>query len=436
MLKLNFSLYSSAERNAFVSAFFAQNPNYIPTQHELDTLSNYILYGKDADGLSVVDRHEVEIETKYGSYKRREVESLEGLSESGDGADGAARGVGEGVRYKKGRVEIGEEDLSLPGIAELKVAIAAAEEALEALDEAVAAEADPAAKRALQSRAYRVKHYLIDLRKQQYVVKEAAGRLGKGFNPGVRYGNGGSAAEGSDGVDWDEVVIYPLGLVNAGRDGRFNPMVNENSLFHLYTTKSPGLVSADLAAVASKWDKIEAEGIEKIKQSGKKVIDFTDKEQIYTLVKMAAEMETEAERDPEAVSGGLLETLKFYCGLAKLSEAQIEILKCKMERKSNEEIAAKLKEKFGLGYGENYISTIFKKRICGEVAAAARLHADKYFNRGNENAWKVCRVCGERKLRDNREFIRKSNASDGFSNRCKDCDKAARKLKTKGGTNE
>ena len=82
MLKLDFSIEQSTDRAEFVSAFFSANPNYKPTQSELDTLSNYILYGKDADGTSVVDRGEVEIETRYKSYSKRKAESLDELMET------------------------------------------------------------------------------------------------------------------------------------------------------------------------------------------------------------------------------------------------------------------------------------------------------------------------------------------------------------------
>jgi hypothetical protein len=35
---------------------------------ELETISNYILYGKDEDGTSAVDRKEIFIKAKHSSY--------------------------------------------------------------------------------------------------------------------------------------------------------------------------------------------------------------------------------------------------------------------------------------------------------------------------------------------------------------------------------
>ena len=40
MLKLDFTIVSTEDRNAFVNKFFADNPNYQPSAHELDTITN------------------------------------------------------------------------------------------------------------------------------------------------------------------------------------------------------------------------------------------------------------------------------------------------------------------------------------------------------------------------------------------------------------
>ena len=67
--KLDFSIYSSEDRAKAVEKIIEQNKDKNFTQSELQTLSDYILYGKDeATGTSVVDRKEVQIKTKFNSY--------------------------------------------------------------------------------------------------------------------------------------------------------------------------------------------------------------------------------------------------------------------------------------------------------------------------------------------------------------------------------
>ena len=61
MLKLDFTIVSSTDRSELVNDFFTQNPTYKPTAHELETITNYILYGKDPDGTSIVDRKEMKL---------------------------------------------------------------------------------------------------------------------------------------------------------------------------------------------------------------------------------------------------------------------------------------------------------------------------------------------------------------------------------------
>ena len=127
MLKLDFTIPTSSERNAYVSNFTQSNPNYKFTPREAETIANYILYGKDEDGLSAVDRHDIEIETKYSSWARRRTESLEGLMEAGGASDGqysfepaGLYRLGEGPRTRRVKPQIGPEDAKIPGMAALE----------------------------------------------------------------------------------------------------------------------------------------------------------------------------------------------------------------------------------------------------------------------------------------------------------------------------
>lgn len=53
--KLDFSIYSTKDRLKAIENIDLSSLN--PT--ELETVSNYVLYGKDEDGTSIVDRKEV-----------------------------------------------------------------------------------------------------------------------------------------------------------------------------------------------------------------------------------------------------------------------------------------------------------------------------------------------------------------------------------------
>ena len=64
--KLDFNIYSAKDRLEAIRSI----PLETLTPTELETVSNYVLYGKDEDGTSVVDRKEIEIKTKFNSYNK------------------------------------------------------------------------------------------------------------------------------------------------------------------------------------------------------------------------------------------------------------------------------------------------------------------------------------------------------------------------------
>ena len=62
-LKLDFSIQSTDGRRDFVNEYVIQ-PQFqrVPlTSDELETIANYILWGKDPDGLNVTQRGEIQI---------------------------------------------------------------------------------------------------------------------------------------------------------------------------------------------------------------------------------------------------------------------------------------------------------------------------------------------------------------------------------------
>lgn len=75
---LDFSIPTSKERLEAVKKIDLSNL----TKTELETVSNYILYGKDADGTSSVDRKEIQIKAKFNSYNKNKFVSLDEMMES------------------------------------------------------------------------------------------------------------------------------------------------------------------------------------------------------------------------------------------------------------------------------------------------------------------------------------------------------------------
>ena len=85
-LQLDFKLVTTDERVAFLNEYL-QRPEFVkkpPTEDELETMGNYLLWGKDPiTGLNAKQAGICDIETKHGTWDKSDnIESLEGLMES------------------------------------------------------------------------------------------------------------------------------------------------------------------------------------------------------------------------------------------------------------------------------------------------------------------------------------------------------------------
>lgn len=130
--------------------------------------------------------------------------------------------------------------------------------------------------------------------------------------------------------------------------------------------------------------------------------------------------------DPDSNARNLLNTLNFYVEGAGLRPEHADIFKLKLDGRSNAQIAEIVNEIYGKSHTQNYISTLYRKTICPQIAAFAQYHWDAYRWRRFPMKWKICNRCGQRYLRDDRNFVKKSRNWDGIANRCKKCDKLIR----------
>lgn len=112
--KLDFNIYSAKDRlNAIRSIDLSQL-----NKNELETITNYVLYGKDEDGTSVVDRKEIQIKTKFNSYQKDRTVSLEELLESPTFDESIFQK--NHPPYKKGKPQLDREKAAtIPGMREL-----------------------------------------------------------------------------------------------------------------------------------------------------------------------------------------------------------------------------------------------------------------------------------------------------------------------------
>ena len=76
-LHLNFELESDVDRAQFVQEYM-EGLTFTPTEAELETISNYILWGKSSNGKNAQQEGDIEIK----KWTEKPIESLEALAEA------------------------------------------------------------------------------------------------------------------------------------------------------------------------------------------------------------------------------------------------------------------------------------------------------------------------------------------------------------------
>ena len=255
-----------------------------------------------------------------------------------------------------------------------------------------------------QKTIYYLKHNLIEMRRDQYLLKDSVyPTLPPPQNKATYYGCVQDTQM--------NYPVYPRGIMRYEHDKDFcEPRSNKGKEI--------------------KVKNIEEEILQR-QLNNKPYFNFLDKNHIYQLILNYWEIKAAIENIPDSPLHGLLWTLDFYIEKANLSEQQLLIVRDKKFRLPNKEISRNLEKELNITHQENYISTIWNK-ITGLIADAAELNYDEWINRNYDKSWKVCNCCHKELLRDPRNFVKKSKSTDGLTGRCKRCDKEIRQKK-KGG---
>ena len=436
-LHLDFSIPGTHERKAFVDEY-VQRPEFIRaplTDDELETIANYILWGKDPDGMNAVQKGEFSIETRNKTWQRDDTESLDAMMESPTFNEASLRKPTE-ARTKIAREVFSREEAlaQCPShmkpifeelfmrIDKLELSIhwyefdhgKRKEEPRSALQKRFTPEEVNAARKTAatwnQYKYLKQRHLIVELRREQFTLRDSYIERHMRHTP---------PEPDLDPVHLDfeaEIPVFPLGLVGAP----FSELV-----FKPETELNPYTYTEDEIDTLIKhyWSK-------KQQSHPQLFFDFGELEHVYELFGQLNEIEEDLDTLPlESNMKKLLDTLKYYIALTDLNEAQKEILDLKINKVKNQDIADQINKKYGKSYTANYISTIFRQKIIPHINETAKFHALIIENMCFEENFKKCNGCGKILLIDAENFVRKSRSKDGFSTKCKKCDRADRQKK-------
>lgn len=441
-LQLNFKLNTTDERSGFIEEYLKQKEFITrpPTTDELEMIANYLLWGKDpVTGLNAKQAGIVDIETKHGTWdKTNNTESLEGLMESPTFNEASLQTCGSipvkvkrEVFSRKDTMERCPEYLR-PTFVELFAQIDETELMINYYELAHGKRKEPPRapllnkfppeqQLALQEKVthwnqykyLKKRHELVELRREQYTLRDA-------FTQVVMTGEGTQTNFGNSEPQLDcDIEILPLGTKNATDVSGCIFREWERLIPKNYNEKDLGMISQFY------WKKKSyAPGPQQC------FIDFREVEHVYEIFQLFFELENAAEcAEMESNLPQLMDTLKFYIARADLSELHREILDLKLKKVKNVDIALEINKKWGKSYTPNYISTIFRQRIIPKINEAAVYHEKIVSNIFFEEEFKTCTGCGRTLLRDADNFTRKTRSKDGFTTRCKRCEKLARATK-------
>lgn len=436
-LNLNWMLSLRTERTAFVEEYL-ENINFIPDKDDLNTIANYILWGKESetekDGYARVRREGIYIESKSKDWTDDRAVSLDGLLES----PGFSENDFTHPTYKKqknvfSRAEARElaEPQILAQLEDLWRRIDSTEliisyyelehgKRTKEIRQELLNRFDPLELESFKSEAHnlkqpaylKLKHYLVELRREQYTYKDSYKRqdYSRPVNNSIYYRPEEHFEFG------DDIPVLPLSIC-------YNSPLYKK-LFNPERFPAPeDFTDAELQKISSiLWTPA---------QYTLEAFDFSNPKHLcefYEALPNLKEKIKEESLDETSTLVQFMNTARAYEGLAQLEPLHKDILDWKVEKKSNSEIQSLVKEKYHHTYQVNYISTLYRK-VFDTIAETAAFHKTVCENLFFPEEFKKCKDCGRSLLLTNRDWVKRARSKDGFSPRCKHCEKIKRDLK-------
>lgn len=344
--KLDYSLQTPEERNELVKKIIDETPPEQLTNKYLEILSDYIIFAMDKE-----ERKQKKILTdnRMVTVNKRET-SFQGLAgQLENGEDGIYNMIAndKNIIFTP-KICITQKDVDeIPALKDLRAAI----ETVEKQEKA-----------ATGKRKFMLKKQLIEMRQDQYVIKNS-------YRQPMYFTN---AIKSFSKTNFDEKIEIT-------KDGE---------------VKSDGLVS------------------------------FFNPKHISALLCNYSKLKEDAWGKFWADSYFLMEDLDALIERTLKDDYPLyyDLLIYKIDGKQNVEIQALLNEKHGIKHSVEYISSLWRNKIPKLLAEKAQEeYIVWYYTTQEYGKWKKCSRCGQIKLADNRFFSKNKTSKDGFYSICKCC---------------
>ena len=346
-IKMDYKLKTAEERVEKVKEIIANTPSERLTQKYLDKLSDYIVIPIERqerkENHIITDNHNITVTKREMSF-----EGLVGRLENGE--DGIYNMIAndKNIIFQP-KVSITPQDLEeMPELKKLHEAILKVEEQL---------------KTARGKTAYKLRKQLIEMRKDQYVIKGSYKKPIYSMN----------LIKSASKIDLSEKV----------KEDKDNGTVSSNGLINFFNEKH-------ISALLCNYSKLKEDSWDKFNNDMKWMMMDLD----------------------VLVDNTLKEKYPLY----------YDIVIYKIDGKQNAEIQQLLYEKHGIKHSVEYISCLWRNKIPKLIAEQAQKDwLIWHYTFEDYGKWKRCSRCGQIKLAHNYFFSKNKTSRDGYYSICKEC---------------
>ena len=345
-IKLDYSIESPKERNELVKKIIAESPPEKLTNKYLEILANYIIFAMSKEEKK---KKIINTDNRMVTINKRET-SFEGLATKFEnGQDGIYNIIAndKNIIFTP-KISITQEDLQqIPGLKELKQVIKQTEKEI---------------LKASGKRKYFLKKQLIQMRQDQYVIKNS-------YKQPIYCLN---AVKNFNIITFNEKI-----QVSHNGD-----TIKDNSIISFMNPKH-------VSALLCNYSKLKEQCYGRFYTDG------------YFLME-----------DLDAAIERALHDKPLYR----------DLLIYKIDGKQNIQIQKILKEKYNIKHSVEYISSLWRNKIPKIIAEqAVKDYLDWYYRERERGQWKTCTRCKQTKLANNIFFSKNSSSKDGFYSICKNC---------------
>lgn len=344
--KLDYSLETPEERNELVKKIIDETPPEQLTNKYLEILTDYIIFAMDKEERK---KKKILTDNRMVTVNKRET-SFQGLAARlENGEDGIYNMIAndKNIIFTP-KISITQKDIDdIPALKQLREAIDLVEKQF---------------KVATGKKKFLLKKQLIEMRQDQYVIKNA--------------------------------YRQPMYFMNA--------------------VKSFNQVQLDENITITENGEVKSDGI----------ITFFDPKHISALLCNYSKLKEDSYGRFWSDSYFLMEDLDNLVDRTLKNDYPLyyDLLIYKIDGKQNIEIQSLLQEKHGIKHSVEYISSLWRNKIPKLISEKAQEeYLVWYYTTQEYGKWKKCSRCGQVKLAHNRFFSKNKTSKDGFYSICKCC---------------